>query len=88
MMNDTSLAAYSELKAQRKLQPMELRVLSALDHCVLTREEIATETGMRLSSVCGRVASLRKSGVIEAFGEEVCNDTGKRQELLCIAGRI
>jgi hypothetical protein len=81
-MNETSLAAYAELQLQRKLQPMEARVVEALQHRPLTREEIAEATGMRLSSVCGRVATLRKSDVIESFGDKRCTITGKRQELL------
>lgn len=81
-MNDTSLAAYAELQQQRKLQPMEARVVEALQHRPLTREEIAEVTGMRLSSVCGRVATLRKSGTIESFGAKRCGVTGKLQELL------
>ncbi len=85
-MSPTSLAAYAELRAERKLQPMEYRVVAALEFRPLTREEIAADTGMRLSSVCGRVASLRKAGVISSFGEKVCDDTGKRQELLTVLG--
>lgn len=81
-MNDTSLQAYAELKAQRKLQPMELRVLSALMWAQRTRDDIAYLTGLRLSSVCGRVNSLIKAGLVEECDTVVSLDTGKRVKLL------
>lgn len=85
-MNETSLRAYAELKAQRKLQPMELKVLVALGERPRTRDEIAAFTGMRLSSVCGRVASLRAAGVIKELVQVRCPETGKMQALLTMRG--
>lgn len=78
----TSMLAYAQLKAGRKLQPMEQRVLNALMHRTATREEIAHLTGMRLSSVCGRVRSLLCAGLIEAKDYKHSEESGKLQELL------
>lgn len=73
-MNETSLEAYYTLQANRKLQPMELRVLEQLhNRGPLTREEISAFAVMKLSSVCGRVSSLLKAGVIEECGQVLVN---------------
>lgn len=79
-MNATSSEAYRSIREH--LQPMEKRVLDAMQNVPRTREEIAELTGMRLSSVCGRIASLRKAGRVESWGTATHPDTGKRHELL------
>lgn len=85
-VTETSLKAYYELKMDRKMQPMEERVVAGLAFYRkyrqegATREEIACEAGMKLSSVCGRVSSLINQGVIKVAGtKEVL---GKTQQLL------
>lgn len=83
-MIDTKLKAYAELKAGRRLQPMEQRVLHALELGPAIRNNLALRTGMRLSSVCGRVKSLLDAGLIEVHGTRVCSETGKTQELLTL----
>lgn len=88
MLAATSLKAYYELRMDRAMQPMEERVVAALsttrswapEVLFATREEIAAHTGMKLSSVCGRVSSLINQGVIKVSGtKEVL---GKTQQLL------
>lgn len=85
---ETSLKAHYELLMDRKMQPMEEKVMRALHNSrdwapeilFATREEIAEHTGMKLSSVCGRVSSLINQGVIKVAGtKEVL---GKTQQLL------
>lgn len=83
-MIDTKLKAYAELKASRRLQPMEQMVLFVLGDGPLIRSEIAERAGMRLSSVCGRVRSLLDAGLIEVRGNKPCPETGKTQELLAL----
>lgn len=78
----TSMLAYAELLARRQLQPMEQRIVDALTHRQATREELMHLTGMRMSSVCGRVKSLLQSGVIAAFDYKRSLETGKLQETL------
>lgn len=84
MISDTSMKAYRELIGAGVFQPRELQVLQALAEKPLTRDEIAAATGLRLSSVCGRVNSLVKAGAIVSFGERRSTETGKLQELLWI----
>jgi predicted transcriptional regulator len=40
-----------------------------------TRSEISDKTGMRLSSVCGRVNELIKAGMLEEGGRHECRIT-------------
>lgn len=80
-MNQTSLQAYAELKAQRKLQPMELLILLAMDR-PRTRDDLAYVLDMRLSSVCGRVNSLIKAGLLVECDTVKSLDTGKNVKLL------
>ncbi|NGM79727.1 hypothetical protein [Burkholderia multivorans] len=49
---------------------------------LLTREEIAARTNLKLSSVCGRVRELLDDGRLEKRGSRKCIATGKAQELI------
>lgn len=53
----------------------------------LTRAEIETESGIRLSSVCGRVSELMKSGLICERGVRKCRITGVRATVIGPADR-
>ncbi|WP_156811429.1 hypothetical protein [Cupriavidus sp. USMAHM13] len=49
---------------------------------LLTREDIAARTHLRLSSVCGRVRELLDAGYLQVRGLRRCAATGKPHELL------
>ncbi|MBU9439931.1 hypothetical protein KTE91_33185 [Burkholderia multivorans] len=49
---------------------------------LLTREDIAARTNLKLSSVCGRVRELLDDGRLEKRGSRKCIATGKAQELI------
>lgn len=79
----TSLEAFRSLQSERKLQPMQQKILDAVaDGRAYTRKQLRDITGMELSSVCGRVNSMMESGLLEARGEVRDPSTGKPQELV------
>lgn len=79
----TAREAYRALQRERKLQPMQERILACFfgGGCY-TRKQLRRMTGMELSSVCGRVASLIASGHLRIVGEVRDPETGKMQELI------
>jgi len=80
---ETSREAYRGLIADRKLQPMEQKILDALsDNIPKTRKELRDQTGLELSSVCGRVNSLLAVPLVRIAGEKRDSKTGKWQELI------
>ncbi len=82
-VTDTSREAYWSLVAERKLQPMEEKILVLLsDNTARTRKEIRDKTGLELSSVCGRVNSLLAAGLVKIVGEKRDSKTGKWQEMI------
>ena len=82
-VSETSRAAFCSLVKEKKLQPMESKILVALKAGrAYTRKQLRDLTKMELSSVCGRVKSLLKAGLIEVQGEALDKHTGKRQELI------
>ncbi|MCA8195447.1 hypothetical protein [Burkholderia vietnamiensis] len=68
----------SELTAKQKM------VMECFDSpmTLLTREDIATRTNLKLSSVCGRVHELLAANRLVKRGTRKCTATGKSQELL------
>jgi DNA-binding IclR family transcriptional regulator len=42
-----------------------------------TRSELAKRTGIRLSSICGRVSELIALGYLEEAGRRRCTETGR-----------
>jgi hypothetical protein len=84
-VSETSREAFSGLQRDRKLQPMQTKVLVALrSGKAFSRKQICKLTGMELSSVCGRVNSLIAAGLLELHGEAVDLKTGKAQALVRI----
>jgi len=59
-VNPTSIRAYLErVKSRGGFKPQrDLVMICILDHAPVTREQISNITGIKLSSVCGRVHSL------------------------------
>ena len=49
---------------------------------LLTREDIAARTNLKLSSVCGRARELLDAERLAKRGKRECTATGKSQELL------
>jgi hypothetical protein len=57
------------------------------EDAALTREDIASRTNLRLSSVCGRVRELLDARRLVVKGARRCVATGKKHELLAMASR-
>lgn len=73
----------------RELCAKQRMVLDAIEHagCPLTREDIATNTNLKLSSVCGRVRELLDAGRLVVVGGRKDTATGREQQLLGIPAR-
>jgi DNA-binding MarR family transcriptional regulator len=83
--SDTARDAYRTLRQERRLQPMQERILACFaGDCGrgYTRKQLRDMTGLELSSVCGRVNSLIAAGLLEVIGEVRDPATGKMQELV------
>lgn len=82
-MKKTSLDAYAELSASGKKLTQQERVLQVLSECApLTRNELSERTGLRLSSVCGRVNELVAKGLAGSIGARRCTVTDKTCEVV------
>lgn len=51
----------------------------------MTRAEIAEASGLRLSSVCGRIGELLERAVVEEFSRRPCSVTGTSAHVLRLA---
>lgn len=81
--SETSRAAFAGLKKEKKIQPMESKILAAMAAGrEYTRQQLAKMTRMELSSVCGRVKSLLQAGRVEIKGEATDPKTGKRRQTI------
>lgn len=82
--SETQVSAFRSLGARDYLQPKEREVMAAFfsPSVTLTRQLIASETGMPLHCVCGRVRSLLDKGVLVIRGTAIDQQTRKSQELL------
>lgn len=82
-VSDTSRKAYAEITADGSKVTLRQKVKEFIQHSNgITRSGIAAATGIRLSSVCGRVAELLASGEIEEAGTIEDAETGKTVYLL------
>lgn len=86
-VTETSVMAYRSLVKDGKLQPMQTKILTALEGCKMTRKELSVATGMELSGVCGRVNSLIAAGLVCVSGTKRCDKTNKMQELVSLAAK-
>jgi DNA-binding IclR family transcriptional regulator len=80
MVADTSRDAFRDHRDSGALGAQQLQLVRFLArHCShdWTRSEIATVSGMRLSSVCGRVNELVAVGVVEELPRRRCTVTGR-----------
>lgn len=79
MIADTSRDNYREHRDSGKLgeQQRKLMVWFHVEQGEHTRSEIALATGMRLSSVCGRINELIALGYLTEAARRPCMVTGK-----------
>jgi predicted transcriptional regulator len=59
-----------------------LALLRTVPTVALSRTDIANMTGIRLSSVCGRIAELRDDGLVIEPGTRKCPHTGKTVKIV------
>ncbi len=86
-MKEQSNKAYRALKGAGALPPMQALVLGCVGmNGVMTRAEIAAHTGMRLSSVCGRVNELIDRKLLEEFGTVKDKVSGKEVGTVRVVG--
>lgn len=80
MVRDSSWYAYDKLFKQGKRIPQWMKVILAvrMSKNGLTRAEIQSNTGLRLSSVCGRVNELIKERVLCDHETRKCRETGEK----------
>ena len=77
-VRDTSIEAYHDMKGSGELSVRQQEVLAALERGRdYSRAEIAMASGLRLSSVCGRVNELIKLGRIAEAPIRACKVTGR-----------
>lgn len=75
-MKDTSLEAYSQLKKDKKLQPRENEVLTALKELNGSTDlGIAMYLGWQINQVTGRRNSLESKGLV--FSERKIKQNGR-----------
>lgn len=74
---DTSIEAYHAMRPV-ELNASQQRLMDAIeDGQDYSRSELAAITGMRLSSVCGRVNELIAAQRLEHGPQRSCRETGK-----------
>ena len=86
-VKETSRKAYHELREADALGKQQRIVLQALRWGDLTRNEVAEVTGLRVSSVCGRVNDLVAIRMADVAGKFPCNVTGRTAERLTITDK-
>lgn len=85
---DTQQDAYHALTV-KELSTKQRMVLDAFEHgrLPLTREDIASITNMKLSSVCGRVRELLDAGRLIVVGSRKDLATHTKQQLLAVVAK-
>ena len=72
----TSRRAYLEHEAAGKLSEQQLAILNAMEPGQgYSRSELAEMTGIRLSSVCGRVNEMLQVGILTVQATRRCSVT-------------
>jgi hypothetical protein len=82
-VSDTQHASFHSLTV-KQLSTTQQMVMDCFDgkETLLTREQIAARTNLKLSSVCGRVRALLDASRLQKRGTVRDVATGKSQELL------
>lgn len=84
-VKETSLEAYSNLKASGRMSGQQLKVYALFDAGRdYTRQELAKESGLQINAICGRVAELLERGSIRVAGKRRCGVTGQVVEVLSV----
>ncbi len=89
MIRDTSIQAYRKLKANGTINAQEFNIIDYLlktGNKALTRREIEAGTGIRGSSVCGRVNSLIKKKVLSETLQRKCKISGETANPVYVSG--
>ncbi|KWZ53316.1 hypothetical protein WK57_30475 [Burkholderia ubonensis] len=76
----TSFLAYVSVRDDGTVANQQAKILALLrtiPATALSRLDIANLTGIRLSSVCARIAELRDEGLVFEPGTRRCPHTGK-----------
>jgi predicted transcriptional regulator len=75
---DTNLDAFASLLDSGAIGRQQAQILIHLrtTGASLTRNEIAAQTGIRLSAVCGRVRELLDAGKLEELPRRACTLSG------------
>lgn len=77
-VSDTSKKAYAEITVDGTKSTLRRRVLAAImEFPGLTRSEISEKYGIRLASVCGRVAELVADRQVRECGTKIDEQTKK-----------
>ena len=79
MVRSTSIQAYRKLKAEGTINAQEFDIVDYLlrtGNKALTRREIEEGTGIRGSSICGRVNSLIDKKVLSETLQRKCKISG------------
>lgn len=84
-MHKNSLEAYCAIEAE--LPDKSKKVFAVVvNHCPITRQDIAARLSVPINQVTGRVKELLDSGVIEEKGK-IKTDTGRSRSLLVVTAR-
>lgn len=81
-ISGTQFDAYHALTVKALTTTQQMVVDCFTPDSRLTREDIARNTNLRLSSVCGRVRELLDARRLHVVGTQRCIATGKQHELL------
>jgi hypothetical protein len=74
----TSIDNYYRAIREGKFPTQKARIVAAMQPVhTYSRSELADLTGLRLASVCGRVAELLEDNLIEEAATRRCQVTGK-----------
>ena len=86
-MSSTSLDAFAAFVMGDQLPRQQRQLVDFLAGHPggFTRAELAERTGLRLSSVTGRVHELISSGVIEEFSRRPCSISGVSSHVIRLA---
>lgn len=86
-VKDTSRKAHKELADSGYMSTQQRDVIKTIGRRRMTRAEIAERSGIRLSSVCGRVNDLVAAGMLEVAEKSPCSITGKTAEHLAMTDK-
>ena len=81
-VKSTSIKAYVSGNMYREVQRNQIRRYIYESYTPVTRQDLATNLGIKINAVCGRVNELVKAGEVEVGGIVECPVTGNMVESL------